>query len=429
MLCLYAWVLLMAIASAQQLEATIPVPNPTSITGNSDGSKVYVTSDDSDSLYIIDCSTNTVRAQWVGVPARGSMVYNPAANKLYCVCSTEATVAIIDAGPDTVLKKLPLGDYGERLLFNPACNRVYHAGEYEEVLTIIDGRLDGVLAMLNFWSYGLTGIGCDAVTGKVYCSTKDYHPGMLVIDGRRNTVLDSIPGLDDLTTIIVDTSLRRAYCFEERDDCLYVIDVDKDSFVVEMEVARYCDIEVAALDQARHRLYCAYDDTIVAIEGAANSIVGRTKVPEDVEAMLCDDRTGIVYFTTTPDHMFWALSGPSLELVGSVSLGGRTHNLYLSVPTDRIYVTDLETCAVYVIRCNTGIAENETSEPTQSHTSALVRGPLLATSNEPATVLDPGGRLVGVLDTEHSRSLQLPAGVYFVVGQRTGESQRVVVVR
>jgi hypothetical protein len=95
---------------------------------------------------------------------------------------------------------------------------------------------------------------------------------------------------------------------------------------------------------------------------------------------------------------------------------------------DRLYVTSTNTSAVYVIRCGVGVAEPVTGTTVAPRAvQSVFRGPVFSTSSEPVDILDAGGRRVAVLPA--GGTLSIPAGVYFLVAQRTGAGRRVVVVK
>ena len=393
---------------------------PHSIAGNATGTEVYVGTDYSDSLYLLDCATNTYHSLWFDSFASDLLLYNPPQDKLYGAGPSGYTT-ILNAGPDTLLKRWPYNGFATAACYNPKYDKVYIGGD---VLAIYDGPTNGVLAELTLEGGEATALACDGRTGKVYCAAPGID-GLLVLDGQRNTIVDTAFEVrDDVYALVVDTSARRAYFSGSQEDRVYVLDTDCDSVVKDLPVGDN-SVTNFSLDQARHRLYCGGDgDTLMVLDCIGDTFVAHAEAAP-VEAMLCDERTGRLYSTSTDDTVR-VLDGNTLQPVAKVAIGGGAHHMFLGPARDRLYVTG--TSAIYVIRCGVGIAEPATGALAVSRTAQSVfHGPVFSFSPEPEDVLDASGRRVAVL-TSGSR-LSLPAGVYFLVVRKTAAGRRVVVVR
>ncbi len=402
---------------------------PQSITGNRAGTEVYVGTEYSDSLYVVDCAANTYHGLWFSQLSTDFLQYNTARDKLYGAGGS-GMVTILDAGPDTLLRQWPYDTYASACCYNPKYDKVYVGGGGPSFLAIYDGATNGVLAELKLDPSGghVTALVCDVPTGKVYCSSENVD-GLLVLDGLHNTVTDTVFELwDDGDAVAVDTGARRAYFadFAGTTGAVYVLDTDRDSLVRELVLRDY-QAQLLSCDQLRHRLYCAgNDDTITVMDCLGDTVISRVATGP-ASALFCDDRVGRLYLTSG-DDTFRVLDGSTLQPIGKVTIGGGTHHMFLDTARDRLYVTSTATSAVYVIRCGVGIAEPAAGRfPTTKAAQSVFRGPVFSLCSELEDVLDASGRRVAVLTA--GKPVSLPAGVYFIVARKTGAGRRVVVVR
>ena len=151
---------------------------------------VYVANANSNTVSVIDGSTNAVTATIsVGTYPTGVAV-DPVTDTVYVANRTSNTVSVIDGSTDAVTATISVGKNPERVAVDPATDTVYVTNYSSGTVSVIDGSTDAVTATI---SAGLrpTGVAVDPVTDTVYVTNLNPHT-VSVIDGSTDAVTATI---------------------------------------------------------------------------------------------------------------------------------------------------------------------------------------------------------------------------------------------
>lgn len=130
----------MSLGSSPSVTTIIPVQvGPAAIIPSLDGSKMYVANTLSDSVSVIDTSTDAVSftislAMFNGEPTMGGipdgLALSGDGKYLYVAMAADEAVAVIDTSNNTVLGRIPAGLYPAGVVFNNSNDHIYVANMY-----------------------------------------------------------------------------------------------------------------------------------------------------------------------------------------------------------------------------------------------------------------------------------------------------------
>ncbi|HEX3096265.1 MAG TPA: Ig-like domain repeat protein, partial [Usitatibacter sp.] len=201
-------------ARAQSVQSPIPAgSSPRAIAVNPITNKIYIASELSNSVVVVDGATNGTSSIPVGTRPQYIAV-NPATDKVYVTSGSDSTLTVIDGATDTVSATLPLGSNGP-IAINPVTNRIFvvrlSTAATDEV-TIVDGNT-------NTWftiavdSFQPDAIAINPVTNKVYVAT--YATGdVRVVDGSTTADFPHPPAVPVWSTpvaLAVNAATNRTY--------------------------------------------------------------------------------------------------------------------------------------------------------------------------------------------------------------------------
>lgn len=186
----------------------IPISSPSGpeeVAVNPITSRLYVTT--SQSLFVVDTLTHQVVTS-VNVPAVAVAV-NIATNKIYADDFND-NVYVIDGATNNLLKDIPFPEGVENLAVNPVTNRIYVAEDlFPGKVGVINGANDTVITTVSAGGDLTFDVGVDYIHNIVY--TADEFGTVSVIDGRTNTLTDTITVGGQPGTLSVDSQHRRIY--------------------------------------------------------------------------------------------------------------------------------------------------------------------------------------------------------------------------
>jgi YVTN family beta-propeller protein len=125
---------------ADSLIATLEVgQTPLGIQYNPSNDDIYVGNRDSDSVSVIDSSTNTVidTIQVGDSPRDYSPIFNPSNNDMYVANKHSHDVSVIDSSTNTVIDPISVGLSPYYLEYNPSNNDIYVANSNSNTVSVI----------------------------------------------------------------------------------------------------------------------------------------------------------------------------------------------------------------------------------------------------------------------------------------------------
>ncbi|HXT83506.1 MAG TPA: beta-propeller fold lactonase family protein, partial [Verrucomicrobiae bacterium] len=177
-------------SSTNTVKATINVgSNPIDLAYDPETHNMYVANENSNTVSVIDSSTNTVKYTInVGSgPFNGNnpvgISYNPYNNNMYVTSFNSNTVSVIDSSTNTVKVTIKVGNNPFGIAYNPYNHNIYVANENSNTVSVIDSSTNTVKATIN------------VKKGPVSLVYNPYNHNMYVTNFGSNTVSVISPNL------------------------------------------------------------------------------------------------------------------------------------------------------------------------------------------------------------------------------------------
>lgn len=350
---------------------TIPVGNsPAGVAVDTGTNLIYVADQGSDTLSVIDGTTNTVSATVPVGPRPVGVVVDPATHRVYVVIAGGAPdgVAVIDGAPgsltqNTVIATIPVPgrdlDVARAPAFNPATNRIYIPSfDPGGRIVVIDTTSNSVQSTISVAPNPLS-VAVDPTSNVVYVGHGAFFG---------NTRLTRIDGTTHAVSTGPDVGLASA------------------------------DI---GIDSTTGRFYVHKGDTgrgspneIVTVDGATNMVVS-PRTPGDLSpygGVGVNSMNHRVYVADSQANNLSVIDGTpgsplENQVIDTVSVGTGPVEVAVNSLTHRIYVTNFDANTVTVIEDNdaqcvpapAGLvawwsAEGDAADRTGRHDGTLVNG-------------------------------------------------------
>ena len=170
---------------------------PQGLAVSPDGTKVWVANEDSNNVSVIDTTTNTVTFTITGLGTRPQEVaVSPDGTKVYVTNFTSNNVSVIDTTTNTVTATITVGNYPQGVAVSPDGTKVYVANNgstySNDDVSVIDTATNAVIITINAplgrepWGLAVSPDGT-----KVYVANNTTN-NVSVIDTTTNTVTATI---------------------------------------------------------------------------------------------------------------------------------------------------------------------------------------------------------------------------------------------
>jgi YVTN family beta-propeller protein len=301
---------------------------------------------------VLDGHTRRLIAQVGSVPPSeqgirwGSIVWNPTNDMVY-YNDGRGAILVIDGRTDREVTRIPNNADLEPRCVNPRNNKIYASSPRnpDSSLAIIDCRTNHIVTWLPIYAANAV---YNPVENKVYCSSG----GVVVIDGKRNTILKRV----DLG---FDTCLPAELCFDSLNNRMYcfggfggvaVIDCRTDSIVwTTNTVAAHRPV----LFGPANRLYCVdwRQGDVYVMDGSTFSITDTLTPGYRVKSMLYNRQQDKLYCANDEGHALAAIDCAKERVRGTIEVGRKPGALACSPDGRRLYCANEADGTVSVIDC------------------------------------------------------------------------------
>jgi DNA-binding beta-propeller fold protein YncE len=240
--------------------------------------KLYCAGAYSDSLLVIDGATNQLITSLVIPMNEGTtLASDPVHDRLYCASSHDELV-VVDLHGDSVVTRFGVPCEPVKMCVNPVSNCVYLLWGHD-YLTVVDAAGDSVLREAVVVLGDQSDICYNPVNNTVYVASQ-FSPGIWVVGGPRDTVIDSMPGVHDGFGLAFNPVDRRVYCCF--DGGLAVVDAATNR-VVDTIDAGY-EALAMAVNSDENKLYIAAPGPLLTVvDCAAGVVIDTFETPWDIE--------------------------------------------------------------------------------------------------------------------------------------------------
>ncbi|HXT84679.1 MAG TPA: YncE family protein [Verrucomicrobiae bacterium] len=153
---------------ADSLVDTISVERvPFNVVYNPDNNNVYISSFNSNTVSVIDSSTNTVKSVINFEIGRLGMAYNPFNNNIYVSNRNLHNVSVIDSSTNTVISTINVGNGPSGIAYSPQNHNIYVTNSNSNTVSVIDSSTNTVISTINVGN-GPSGIAYDPSNYNMY---------------------------------------------------------------------------------------------------------------------------------------------------------------------------------------------------------------------------------------------------------------------
>lgn len=184
-----------------------------------------------------------------------AVAVDPVTGMAYVSNYDSDTVSVIDESTEKVVSTIPVGQAPEALAVNPTTDMIYVTDFFSQSVSVINGSTDKVTATIEDVGLNPNSIAVDAATDTVYVgiymsSTVD------VIDGATNTITTEISVPDaNIHDVVVDPTTDMVYASAY--NLNYVAEISTTTNSMIGELTGLCGPNGLAIDTATNTLYVA----------------------------------------------------------------------------------------------------------------------------------------------------------------------------
>jgi YVTN family beta-propeller protein len=226
--------------STDIIGSTIQVGNfPYDLEVNPFNNRVYTTNRVSNSVSVIDGSTNQRLANInVGDSPVGISI-NPADNLVYIANLNSRSLSIIDSIDNEVTETIELNDFVYGLAVNPLTNLVYISNLVNNTISVLDGRSSKVMVEIPVEKMP-TAVNINYQTNLIYV-TNYLSNSISVINGTTNKVMSTIQVEENPVDVVVNPLTNKVYVSHNRDNVVSVIDGVTNQKIKELSIKSTTD--------------------------------------------------------------------------------------------------------------------------------------------------------------------------------------------
>jgi YVTN family beta-propeller protein len=285
-----------------QLEKTIPIGSgPTGLAASPDGTRVYVADRFTQSVFVIDTSTNNVVATIPMGAGPNAVAVSPDGTRAYVGLHGVNRVAVIDTATNTVIGSVKVGPGVTEVVVTPDGSRVYASNSSGSTVSVIDTATNSEIKRISVGGAPF-GIAATPDGSKIYVANRSSGT-VSVIDTATNTVIRTVKVGSSPRAVAITPDGSRVYVTNYGPDTVSVIDTGTNTVVKTIAVGR--DPIGGALSPDGAYFYTANsNDTVSVIDTATNTVVTSFSVdpqPETNVHHIAVSLDGTIYVTDYRD--------------------------------------------------------------------------------------------------------------------------------
>lgn len=219
-------------AATNEVLTAVPVAhNPGGLAVDPSGSRVYVASDATGTVSVIDTSSNAVVTIPVGSGVR-RVATNPSGTRVY---ATGSTLSVIDTTTNKVVASIPFGlPWATDVAVHPSGARLY-VGLGTAFISLVDTATNAVVDTVRLGNRP-QGMALNKLGTRVYVTNTPNSSTVSVLDAVTNAVVATVPVGTFPVDVAVNPSGTRAYVTNHDSGTISVIDTIKNMVVATVKV-------------------------------------------------------------------------------------------------------------------------------------------------------------------------------------------------
>ncbi len=157
---------------------------------NPDNNNVYVSSFGSNTISVINSSSNTVISTISVGNGSSAIAYNPQNHNMYVTNSNSNTISVINSSSNTVISTISVGTNPVNIAYNPSNNNMYIVNEDSNTISVINSSSNTVISTISVGN-GPSAIAYNPQNHNMYVTNSNSNT-ISVINSSSNTVISTI---------------------------------------------------------------------------------------------------------------------------------------------------------------------------------------------------------------------------------------------
>jgi YVTN family beta-propeller protein len=303
---------------------------PIGVAVNPSTNKIYVANELSNTISIIDGSTDKVDATIkVGVSPYGIGV-NPLNNRIYISNRDSGTVSVIDGSTNNLIANVSAGKRPVGVAVNPSTSLIYVTNIESNTVSIIDGITNNFSGTIKVGKIPY-GVAVNPLNNKIYVTNIGDNTVSVIHDNKLVRTIKVIGGIAP-AGIAINTSTNRTYVTDYLSGSLFIIDALTDKVINSIKVGK--NPAGLQVNPVNNKIYVTNigDNTVSVIDGKKNQIINTIAVnpilrpyfkdndplknmpvsvsfPSVTSFVSIDSATNMVYLTNTVSNTISMIDG------------------------------------------------------------------------------------------------------------------------
>ena len=315
-------------SAASAASPTVSVGSyPYGVAVNPSTNTVYVANYGSNSVSVIDGSTNTVTSTVSVGNGPSGVAANPSTNTVYVANGGDDSVSVINGSTNAVTTTIQVGSGPRGVAVNPWTNTVYVANFYANSVSVIDGSTNTVTSTVSVGT-SPRGVAVNPSTNTIYTANLGAN-SVSVIDGSTNTLKSSVSVGTSPFAVDVNPLTNTVYVANSSANSVSVIDGSTNA--VSSTVSVGSRPEAVAVNLSTNTVYVANSsgNSVSVIDGSTNTVSSTVSVGSRPEAAAVNTSTNTIYAANAGGNSVSVIDGrilPSAPRVNSsLASNGRLH--------------------------------------------------------------------------------------------------------
>jgi YVTN family beta-propeller protein/adhesin HecA-like repeat protein len=379
--------------------------NPIAVAVNPLSNMIYVANNGSSNITVINGATNT--ASTVTDPNAISPIaiaLNPITNMVYVANSESNNLTVINGASNTLVGSVGVGNIPAAVVVNPATNMVYVANRASNNVTVVNGANNRVAATVGTGTSPAS-LALDTATNVVYAANNGSN-NLSVISGASNTVTATVPAGTSPTAVTVNPVTGTVYVANNGSSSVTVVNGANNTVTATVTVGN-SPVAVAA-DATTNQIYVV-DNTsnnVTVIDGVSNT-TATVADPNAIApaAVAVDPVTNTVYTANNGSSNVTVIDADRNLVTATVSTSMTPVAVALNTVTNKIYVVESASSTVTVIDGNSNTVAGTVN--TGTNPVAIAVNP----STNVVYVANKGNNTITVINgTNNSVAATIPTG-------------------
>lgn len=275
-----------------------------------------------------------------------SGVINPVTNRYYITNATSNSVTVIDGTTNTVLTTINTASYGNRpqgLAVETSTNRIYVPNFNSNNVMVIDGNTNTVLTTITGFN-GPSSLSVNSTTHRIYVSNY-WGNSVSVVDGTSNTILTTVAVGPLPQGAVVNPANNRVYIGCSGSNNYYVLDGNTNTVITTLPNGNLLP------DPATNHLYFITGTTISVLDGTTYATLQTANLgyASNWFGTAFNQAKNRVYLVDNSNGKVLAIDATSLAVVNTVGVGTAPAGANFNPNTGHLFILNSGSNSVSVI--------------------------------------------------------------------------------